>query len=295
MPRRRSPARDALAFAPQAALLGVARVLPYRARLGLGGWVGRRAVQLPKLRRRIDANLRHIFPDMDADTRARIARETGDTFGRTFLELMNNAAFHAHRAYSGPEGPGAAAVEEAIAAGTGAVIVTGHFGQYEAVRAVLRVRGVNCAGVYRPIDNPNLNAVYRHNLELGGKPMFPKGRQGVRGIVAHLGRKGYVGILFDQYDRRARRLDFVGRPAPTSFVPADLALKFKMPLIPMFGVRQPDGEHVQVYADAPIPHTTAPEMMQAVNDALAAQVRARPGQYYWLHRRWEKDLPGLEG
>jgi Kdo2-lipid IVA lauroyltransferase/acyltransferase len=293
--KRRSPARDALAYAPQAALLAVPRLLPYRARLAYGGWIGRRAVQLPKLRRRIEANLRHVFPEMDAETRARIARETGDTFGRTFLELMDNAAFHAHGAFAGPRGPGAAAVEEAIAAGTGAVIVTGHFGQYEAVRAVLKVRGVNCAGAYRPTDNPHLNAVYRHNLELGGTPMFPKGRQGVRGMVKHLAKRGFIGLLFDQYDRRARRLDFVGRPAPTAFVPAELALKFKMPLIPMFGIRQPDGEHVEVYADAPVPHSTAAEMMQAANDSLAARIRAHPGQYYWLHRRWEKDLPGLDG
>jgi Kdo2-lipid IVA lauroyltransferase/acyltransferase len=44
---------------------------------------------------------------------------------------------------------------------------------------------------------------------------------------------------------------------------------------------------------APPPLSTPEAMMQAVNDALAEQVRARPGQYYWLHRRWSKSLPGL--
>jgi lauroyl/myristoyl acyltransferase len=31
-------------------------------------------------------------------------------------------------------------------------------------------------------------------------------------------------------------------------------------------------------------------MTQAAADSLAARVRATPGQYYWLHRRWVKDL-----
>ena len=63
----------------------------------------------------------------------------------------------------------------------------------------------------------------------------------MRGIVAHLARGGIVAILTDQYERRAAPLDFLGRPAPTSTVAAELALKYKLPLIPIYGIRDPDG------------------------------------------------------
>ena len=286
---RRRPVLSLVAFLPQAALLGLARALPYRGRLGFAGWLMRRAVALkPDLRARVNGNLRLVLPQLDAAGRDRVREAMAANFGRTFIEILDNRAFHRRRAWIGPSGPGAAAIEAAARAGTGAVLVTGHFGQWEAGRAWMKANGINCAGVYRPTENPHLNRIYLKNLEFGGTPIFAKSRRGVRGIVAHLARGGIVAILTDQYERRAPRLDFLGQPAPTSLVAADLALKFKVPLIPIYGIRQSDGEHVAVVVEPPIPPSNAAEMMQKANDSLAAQVRAHPGQYYWLHRRWVK-------
>jgi KDO2-lipid IV(A) lauroyltransferase len=286
---RGGPVRSLVAFLPQAALLGVTRVLPYRARLGLAAWLMRWAVALlPHLRARVEGNLRLVLPELGAAERARVRDAMADSFGRTFIEILNNRAFHARRSWAAPSGPGAAAVEAAARSRTGAVLVTGHFGQWEACRAWMKAQGINCAGVYRPTDNPYLNRVYLRNLEFGGTPIFAKGRSGVRGLVAHLAGGGIAAILTDQYERRARRLDFLGHPAPTSFVAAELALKFRVPLIPVYGIRRSDGEHVDVVFEPPVPPSTAADMMQRVNDSLAARVRAHPEQYYWLHRRWVK-------
>ena len=90
---------------------------------------------------------------------------------------------------------------------------------------------------------------------------------------------------------RATPIDFLGRPAPTVTIAADLALKFGVPLFPAYGIRDPDGRHVAVVIEAPIPHGTAAEMTKAFSDSLAARVRAHPGQYLWLHQRWAKSLP----
>lgn len=236
-----------------------------------------------------------MLPDLTEPERREITRAVGDTFGRSFYEILNNAAFHNHVAWTPPEGPGVDAVRAAAAAGTGAVLVTGHFGQWEAARAWLKSEGINCAAIYRPMDNPAINARYLKNLEYGGTPIFAKSRRGFRGLVSHLGRGGFVAILTDQFEKRARRIDFVGQPAPTSFVAADLALKFNVPLIPAYGIRSDDGEHVTVAFEPPIPHSTSEDMMTRVNASLAVRIRANPGQYYWLHRRWEKKLPGFSG
>jgi KDO2-lipid IV(A) lauroyltransferase len=285
--RRRGGGR--LAYLFWAGLIGLARALPWRARLRFAGWLGATAVtQLPRLRDRVQANLALVLPETGPDERRRIARATGDNFGRTFIEILSNREFQARRGWTGPTGDGVAAIEAAARDGRGAVLVTGHFGQWEAGRAWMSSIGINCAGVYRPLDNPELNAIYLESLELGGTPIFAKGPRGVRGIVAHLAKGGIVAILTDQYEHRARPLDFLGQPAVTSTIAPELALKYDVPLIPIYGIRAADGEHVAVVVEAPIARGTAREMMQAVNDSLAAQVRAHPGQYYWLHQRWVK-------
>ena len=295
MARRRTALDQALGFAPSALALGVARVLPYRARVAFGGWLGRRLVLgLPRFRGRVEANLAYVMPDLDAAGRRRIAREVGDTFGRTFVEIFSMAEFQRRAVWTGPTGAGAEALAAIAREGTGAVVVTGHFGQWEAGRAWLKSLGREVGAVYRPLNNRPLDRIYVRQLEIGGRPMFPKGGRGLRGLVAHLGKGGVVALLTDQHDRRAETFDFLGRPAPTVTIAADLALKFGVPLFPGYGLRDPDGQRIHVVVEAPIPHTTAAQMTQAVNDSLAARVRACPGQYLWLHQRWRKDLPAPE-
>jgi KDO2-lipid IV(A) lauroyltransferase len=293
--RRRSALGQALGFAPSALALGVAWSLPYRTRVRFGGWLGRRLVlNLPRFRGRIEANLRYVMPELGPDERRAIAAQVGDNFGRTFVEIFSMADFHAARVWTGPTGPGVAAAEAAAAEGRPAVLVTGHFGQWEAGRAWLKACVAEAAGVYRPLNNRHLERIYRRQLDVGGSPMFVKGGRGLRGLVAHVARGGLAALLTDQYDRRAPLIDFLGRPAPAVTIAAELALKFRAPLIPAYGTRAPDGLHVAVELEAPIPHTTAAEMTQALNDSLAARVRADPGQYLWLHRRWRKDLPAAD-
>lgn len=292
MSRRRSAFGQALGFVPSALALAIVRSLPYGARVAFGGWLGRRLVRgLPRFRDRVEANLAHVWPDLGPAERARIAGQVGDTFGRTFVEIFSMAQFQRRRLWAGPEGPGVAALEAAAREGRGAVIVTGHFGQWEAGRAWLKSIGAECAAVYRPLNNRHLDAIYVRQLEIGGRPMFEKGGRGLRALVGHLRKGGLVAILTDQYDRRAAPFDFLGRPAPTVTIAADLALRAGVPLVPGYGLREADGLRVRVVVEAPVPHTTAAEMTQAVNDSLAARVRAAPGQYLWLHRRWRKDLP----
>ena len=71
---RRSVWRQRAAWVPAAAALGIARALPWRARVAFGGWLGRRIVTgVPKFRRRVEANLAYVLPELDAPARARIA------------------------------------------------------------------------------------------------------------------------------------------------------------------------------------------------------------------------------
>jgi KDO2-lipid IV(A) lauroyltransferase len=274
----------------QRALLAAAQRLPYRARLAFASGLMRAVVAASaKLRRRVDGNLRLVLPALTARDRLAVRSAMADNFGRTFAEILGNVDFHNRGYWLAPEpGPGVDAITAAASLGTGAVLVTGHFGQWEAGRAWMRSRDIVCAGIYRPVRDPELNAVYLENLEFGGTPIFRRDRRGVRGMVGHVARGGIVAILTDQYRRDAATLDFIGQPAPTALLPAELALKFHVPLIPIYGIRQPDGLHVQVVVEAPIPRGTSEEMMQAVNDSLAARVREHPGQYYWLHLRWVK-------
>lgn len=269
-------------------LIGLALALPYRWRVGFGGWLVRRVVgPLAGYRARAQANLALIWPDRPEAERNAIAEAALDNAGRTLIENYSTAAFQARAAATEPQGPGYAALIAARDAGRPVILVSGHFGNYEAARASLVARGFEIGGLYRNLRNRYFNAHYVRTMEAFGGPVFPQGRAGTAGFVRHLKSGGQLVLLFDQDVATGVALPFLGRPARTALSAAELALRLKADLIPFFAIRQPDGLDFRVELDAPIPHSDAETMMRQVTAALEERVRAHPGQWFWIHRRWK--------
>jgi KDO2-lipid IV(A) lauroyltransferase len=291
MAKAKSWTASYLAYLPQAALLGFFRALPAGPRGRIASHIGRLAVnRVPRLRNRIEGNLRLIFPEKDAAWRYAVRQDVGDNFGRTIIETMTMRDFHRQAPWMEPEGPGWQAMRDALAQGKGVFFISGHFGQWEAVRGALLSHGMETGGVFRPIKNPFLNADYTACLEAGGRPMVDRDTAGMRDLIRHIRKGGMMSILMDQYTKRGQPIDFLGHPAPSGTTIAELAVKYDLPMIPVYATRQPDGR-IRVEFEAPLPRGTAVEMTQAAADSLGARIRATPGQYFWLHRRWVKVFP----
>ncbi len=269
-------------------LIGLALSLPYAGRVRFVGWVTRALIApLAGYSRRAKDNLALIYPDMPAADRARIARAVADNAGRTLIENYSTRDFTARMAQVTPTGPGLAALQAAQAAGRPVILVTGHFGNYEAGRAALVARGFEIGGLYRPMRNAYFNDHYVRTMESFGGPVFPQGRRGTGGFVRHLRRGGMLVLLIDQHQGRGALLDFMGQPAKTATSAADLALKYGAELIPFYGTRLENGLDFAVDLESPIPVSDAATMTQALNDSLEARVRANPEQWFWIHRRWK--------
>jgi len=253
----------------------------------LGSAVGGVMRWFPPARWRFTRELRQVFPDMPRRARNALCRDMGRNMGQTLFEIYHNAEFRTRLDKFTVSGPGLAALEQARAEGKGAIVVSGHFGQWEAVRAVLRARGMECGAVYRPQTNRHYQRRLLAGIEAGGLPILPTGSSGTRELVRHLRAGGLVAILLDEKYPEGERLPFLGRPAMTSLSAAQLALKYDLPMVPAYGTRRGDGCDFEVEFEAPIPHSDAVTMTQAFNDSLSARILADPAQWYWLLRRWK--------
>ncbi|MEO0937050.1 MAG: lysophospholipid acyltransferase family protein [Pseudomonadota bacterium] len=267
-----------------------ALALPLRLRLALvGGALSRVAGPLAGYQRRAERNLAHIYPDMPPAERKRIARACLRNAGRTIIENYGSAELLARMKDAPIHGPGMAALQEADKAGRPVILVTGHFGNYEATRAALVGRGFDVGGLYRDMANPYFNRHYVATMQAFGGPVFAQGRRGTAGFVRHLKGGGQLVLLFDQHVFEGKVLDFMGQPAKTALSAAELALRFDALLIPFYATRGSDGMSFTCELEAPVPHSTPAAMTQALNDSLAARVRANPEQWFWVHRRWRPD------
>jgi len=261
------------------------RSLDHRARL-FGNMVGFAMRWFPPARWRFDREVLRVFPEMGRAQRAALRQEMGRNMGRTLFEILHSAEFQARPERFHVSGPGLAALEKARATGKGAIIVSGHFGQWDAVRAVLKARGMETGAVYRPQRNRFYQRGFLAGIEEGGRPVIATGRAGTMDLVRHLRGGGFLAILLDETYPEGVALPFLGLPALTSTAAAALALKYDIPLVPAYGTRRPDGAEFDVAFEAPIRHTDAVTMTTDINDSLSARVFRNPGQWYWLLRRW---------
>ena len=237
-------------------------------------------------RARIRDNLALVRPDLPAADRARLEREVPRSIGRTLAELYSGPDFVARVAREPLQGPGVPALEEAFRARRPVLLVTGHLGNYDAIRGGLIARGYPVGGLYRPMDNAFFNEHYVAAISRIGTPLFPRGRKGLAEMIRFLKSGGMVGVVLDQSMGDGAVLSFFGQPALTSLSPAEMALRYDALVLPTYGLRRPDGGF-DLRIEAPIPHSTAEEMTQTLNDSLEAQVRAHMDQWLWTHRRWK--------
>lgn len=267
--------------------VGALRLLPYRWRVPLAGWIVARIVApLAGYSRRIRDNLGRVRPDLPEAEVRRLMRAVPDNVGRTLAEM-----------YSGPEfidrirtiplaGPGAAALEAAHRENRPVILATGHFGNYDVARAALIARGYRIGALYKPMSNPLFNEHYLKTISAIGTPLFPRGNRGMADMIRFLKSGGMLGLLMDQHMNHGAPLTFFGETAFTGTSAADLALRYGAEVIPVYGIRRENGLDFDIIVEAPIPPSDPETMTQAINDSLEALVRAHMDQWFWIHRRW---------
>ena len=261
---------------------------PYAWRVPLCGWIMAHLIApIAGYRRRIRENLALILPDLPAAEVQRLCLAVPDNVGRTVIEMYSGAKFITCALTTPPEGPGLAALDSARRENRPAILVTGHFGNYDACRAALIARGFPLGGLYRPMKNRWFNDHYVAAISRIGTPLFPRGRAGLGDMIRHLRGGGMLGMVIDQHMNSGADLTFFGHPAKTALSAADLALKYDAILIPVYAVRRPDGLTFDLIIEAAIPPGTPKAMTQALNDSLEAQVRAHMDQWFWIHKRWK--------
>jgi KDO2-lipid IV(A) lauroyltransferase len=176
----------------------------------------------------------------------------------------------------------------------GALVLTGHFGNWEILPAAAAMLGVRLSIVYRPLDFAPLDRFFGNSRSRFGADLIPK-KNALFRIVRALRANRTVGILMDQNAKRDQGVfvEFFGRPVSTNKGLAQLALKTQTPVYPMFLIRQARG--FKVILGDQIPLATTGDTMRDValntrryNQALEEMIRCYPDQWFWVHRRWKK-------
>ena len=259
-----------------------------------GGWLFRKLGPLLSQHKTAMRNISMAFPDWSEEKVHRTALAAWESAGRTAGELPHLPKIHP---YEGDrvEVVGAERLDAIRESGEGAVMISGHFANWEVMAAVICRRPVDCLVTYRMLNNPHIdrriNAV-RQAYGIG--VLAPKGL-GTRELMRALGKGRAVALMNDQKFNEGIALPFFGQNAMTAPGPSRLAQKFKVPIVPVSTVRTgPARFRVTIHEPITQPRTNdldadLENTVRNITAFLEDRVREQPGQWFWQHRRWPKD------
>jgi KDO2-lipid IV(A) lauroyltransferase len=241
----------------------------------------------------VEANLVRAFPDRDLEWRRRMARESWEHLGREGVVALRLASLGREQILSRTDVEGLEALLEAVR-GPGAVMTTGHMGNWEIAGAALALRGVPVDALAVRQRNPMIDAALVATREEVGIRITHRG--GGAGHLLESLRNGRVPALLADQDggRDGVFVYFLGHEASTPRGPALLALRSGARLFAGACLSQPGRprryrlfvEPIEVERTGDLAEDLR-RVTQAHANVLARYVRMAPEQYFWPHNRWK--------
>ncbi len=239
-------------------------------------------------------NLRMAFPNEGEAWRREVRQGMWAELGRMSGEFPHMSQFLASFNSGKIEYEGRERIEATL--GKGAVFIGGHFTNWEVTSLCLAQTDPNCHFTYRPANNPIIDRyIVGTRREFGLDLQAPKGKEGGMGLLRALARGKSVALMNDQKYNTGLAVPLFGYECMTADGPTRLALKFKVPLIPISG-RRIEGlrfrvqvhEAIALDYDKPDDDASVFAGVKRINEFMEARIREAPEQWFWAHRRWPK-------
>lgn len=298
-PARRRLRRRVRSVAGRAAVAVLAALcgrLPWRASQRLGRRLGGLAYVLAaRERRRTLEHLGIAFPELSAAARRRLARDCFRHLGTTLAECLHLARRSCTELGERVAVEGWERLEAALADDRPLLVFTGHCGNWELLAAAANCRSVEIAVVARRLDDAGFQRLLVDFRARFGTPTIERGASGAARRLLEVFRSGAgLAMLIDQ-DTRVDGVwvPFFGRPAYTPVGAAEIALRKGCVVLPCFIERLADGSHRARFEpplELPDDPTAATALM---TERIEAQIRRRPEQWVWMHRRWRHQPPAM--
>ena len=170
------------------------------------------------------------------------------------------------------------------------IFVLGHFANFELMSMEITKKNIKLATIYRPLNNFFINPLMEFlRRKFVCSNQIKKGRAGVKESMQYL-RKGFsVALMIDQRVSEGEKIKFFNHRALTTTLPAQLAKKFNIDIVPIYLERQKkDFFYMELYKPLSITkYKDKYEISNKLNEVLEDMVKRNPKQWIWTHDRWK--------
>ena len=261
----------------------------------LGGMMGKFFGPLFRSKSITKKNIKIGLGEISKENEKEIINGMWSNIGRTFAEYVFLKDFKFNKInYNHVEIRGTKYLDEIKKNNQSVIFYSGHFANFELMAMELDKFGIKCAAIYRPLNNFFLNPVMEYlRMKYICPNQIPKGRMGMREIIGKM-KNGYsIALMVDQRVSEGPREDFFNKPAHTTTIPAQLALKYDSKLVPISLERKEGIKFIMTIHEPYKVKKTGYEDQDTknitlkINQILEKMIIKNPKQWIWSHNRWK--------
>jgi len=261
----------------------------------LGGMIGKFFGPLFRSKSITKKNIKIGLGEISKENEKEIINGMWSNIGRTFAEYVFLKDFKSNKInFNHVEIHGTEYLDEIKKNNQSVIFYSGHFANFELMTMELDKFGIKCAAIYRPLNNFFLNPVMEYlRMKYICPNQIPKGRIGMREIISKM-KNGYsIALMVDQRVSEGPREVFFNKPAHTTTIPAQLALKYDSKLVPISLERKEGIKFIMTIHEPYKVEKTGNEDQDTknitlkINQVLEKMIIKNPKQWIWSHNRWK--------
>ena len=261
----------------------------------LGGVLGKFFGPLFRSKSITKKNIKIGLGEISKEKEKEIINGMWSNIGRTFAEYVFLKDFKFNKINDNHvEISGTKYLDEIKKNNQSVIFYSGHFANFELMAMELDKFGIKCATIYRPLNNFFLNPVMEYlRMKYICPNQIPKGRMGMREIIGKM-KNGYsIALMVDQRVSEGPREVFFSKPAHTTTIPAQLALKYNSKLVPISLERKEGIKFIMTIHEPYKVKKTGYEDQDTknitlkINQILEKMIIKNPKQWIWSHNRWK--------
>lgn len=245
-----------------------------------------------KSEKTINENLEKFLSSYNEEQKKNIKKTMWSNYGKTFVEYLFLNKFkknNSHINFKGKE-----ILKSIINKNKPVIFVSGHFANFELMSMELTRETINLATIYRPLNNLFLNPFMEYvRRTYVCRNQIKKGIAGVKDSINYLKKNYSIALMIDQRVSEGKRLPFFDQMALTTTLPAQLAIKFDLEIVPIYIKRNLD-DSFEMEILKPIALDRNEDLITQkinttikLNKILEEMISRDPGQWIWTHNRWK--------
>ena len=240
----------------------------------------------------IRKNLKIAFPEIEKKDQDIIIKKMWSNYAMTFVEYIYLKKFNRENYHINIKNK--EILDKILKNNKPVIFISGHFANFELMSMEIVKKGIKLSTIYRPLNNFFLNPFMEYvRRKYVCKNQIKKGITGIRHTFDFLKQNYSVALMVDQRVSEGKKVSFFKKEALTTTLPAQLSIKFKCDIIPVYITRQDNGnflleffEQLQINKEDKSERNIL-EITEKLNSIIEKMILNNPGDWIWTHNRWK--------